>query len=638
MLLVGLLAITAPTWAQSEASAVLSDINTSSFPHNQLYLDVREAPSRFLHGLRAGDVNIVEDGNPLPVSELAAIRPGVQAVIAINPGESFTIRDMQGVSRYDLIRDALSSWLQSRRGSTVDALSLVVVDGPERTHTNNPEEILTDLDGYELGRSALNPSLEILARAVEIATDSTPREGMGRAVLFITAPLGGDLSLGLQTLISRTEEQNIPVYIWLVSSPDLVSTPASNQLRDFATQTGGEFFNFSGTETIPNPENYLEHLRNKYRAEYDSQISSGGVHTLAVEIGVGETRIESPVHEFDLELSPPEPMFISPDPEITRVVLPENRSAAMQEIDPSALSPQQQQLHVLVDFPDGRPRPLEYTALYVDGNLIEKHTQPPFDLFTWDLTPYTTTTQHILLVEAVDQLGLTGKSVETLVNVVVERPQVNAFMSVIQRWPALVGLAVLLAGSVISLVLILTGRIHPPKWGDPLIIGRVRRRAGALRGIETGVETKRTLEGSPGRNLTGWVNRLSWPQRRLAPKAYAYLSPLTETGENISADPVPISSSELTLGRDASRASLVLTDPSVDTLHARLIRTDEGSIRIRDESSVAGTWVNYSLVTHEGRILKEGDLVHVGRVCFRFTQRDTKHVRKPTVIFQESRF
>lgn len=637
LLLVGLLALAGPTWAQSEASAVLSEIDTSSFPRNRLYLDVREAPSRFMHGLQAGDINISEDGQLLPVVELEPIRPGVQAVIAVNPGESFTIRDIQGVSRYDLLRDALTSWLQSRRGSSVDTYSLVVAGGPERTHTNDPEEPILDLEAYELDPGALSPSLEILARAVEIAADSTPREGMGRAVLLITAPMGGDLSSGLQTLLSRTKEQNIPVHVWLVSSPDLVSTPASNQLREFAIETGGEFFTFSGTEAIPDPEHYLEHLRNKYRASYDSRITGAGVHTLAVEIGVGETRIESPVREFDVELSPPQPIFISPDPEITRAVLPEDRSGVTQEIDPSDLFPRQQQLHVLIDFPDGKPRPLQYTALYIDGSLIEQHTQPPFDLFTWDLTPYTTTTQHILQVEAVDQLGLTGRSIETLVNVVVERPQLNPFISVIQRWPALVGLAVLLAGSVVILVLVITGRIHPPKWGQSLSIGRGRRRAGAPQGGVTGGETQGSLEESPGINLTGWVNRLSWPQRRLAPRAYAYLSPLTETGENVSAEPVPVSSEELTLGQDASQATLVLTDPSVDALHARLVRTHEGAIRIKDERSVAGTWVNYSPVSSEGRILKEGDLVHVGRVGFRFTQRDTKHVRKPVVVFQESR-
>lgn len=637
LLLVGLLTFAVPTWAQNGASAVLSEIDTTLFPRIQFFLGVRNASFQFMHGLQAGDINVLEDGQSIPVDELKIIRPGVQAVIAMSPGESFTIRDVQGVSRYDLIRDALSSWLQNRLGSSVDDLSLITTDGPERTHSSNPEELIEDLESYAAETSELSPSLEILARSVEIAADSPPREGMGRAVLFITAPLGGDLSSGLQTLLSRTEDLNIPVHIWLVSSPDLVSTPASNQLREFATQTGGEFFNFSGTESIPNLEIYLEQLRNKYQVSYESQITSGGVHTLSVEIEAGETRIESPLREFEMALSPPQPMFILPDPEIIRSANPVEQPGVSQEIEPSDLSPQNQQLQVLVDFPDGKPRPLEYTALYVDGNLIERNTQPPFDQFTWDLTSYTTSTQHILQVEAVDQLGLTGRSVETLVDVVVVRPRVNAFMSIIQRWPTLVGLIVLLVSSLVILVLILSGRIHPPKWGESLSLGSVRQRARAPRAGTTGIETEHTFDELKGRSLTGWVNRLNWPQRRLAPKAYAYLSPLTESGENISAEPVPISSSELTLGHDASKATLVLADPSVDALHARLIRTDDGAFRIKDEDSVAGTWVNYSPVSPEGTILKEGDVVHVGRISFRFILRDSKPLRKPVVVFQESR-
>ena len=53
-------------------------------------------------------------------------------------------------------------------------------------------------------------------------------------------------------------------------------------------------------------------------------------------------------------------------------------------------------------------------------------------------------------------------------------------------------------------------------------------------------------------------------------------------------------------------------------MHARLIRQAAGDYLLRDQGSVAGTWVNFELVPDEGRHLKHGDLIYVGRARFRF--------------------
>jgi predicted component of type VI protein secretion system len=80
---------------------------------------------------------------------------------------------------------------------------------------------------------------------------------------------------------------------------------------------------------------------------------------------------------------------------------------------------------------------------------------------------------------------------------------------------------------------------------------------------------------------------------------------------------------------------MVLNDPSVDPLHARLIRQDDGAFRLSDEGSVAGTWVNYILVSPDGASLEHGDLLHIGRVTFRFSLRQVKPARKPVAVLLE---
>jgi pSer/pThr/pTyr-binding forkhead associated (FHA) protein len=56
----------------------------------------------------------------------------------------------------------------------------------------------------------------------------------------------------------------------------------------------------------------------------------------------------------------------------------------------------------------------------------------------------------------------------------------------------------------------------------------------------------------------------------------------------------------------------------VDRLHARLIRQADGSYLLRDQGSTAGTWVNYELVSDPGVHIRHGDIIHFGRVEFRF--------------------
>jgi predicted component of type VI protein secretion system len=73
----------------------------------------------------------------------------------------------------------------------------------------------------------------------------------------------------------------------------------------------------------------------------------------------------------------------------------------------------------------------------------------------------------------------------------------------------------------------------------------------------------------------------------------------------------------------------------VEALHASLTREKEGTFRLTDEGSTAGTWVNYAQVPESGTYLEQGDLIHFGRVGFRFMLRDPKRVRKPVQKPQE---
>jgi pSer/pThr/pTyr-binding forkhead associated (FHA) protein len=97
-----------------------------------------------------------------------------------------------------------------------------------------------------------------------------------------------------------------------------------------------------------------------------------------------------------------------------------------------------------------------------------------------------------------------------------------------------------------------------------------------------------------------------------------------------------ITKGRVVIGKDENIVDQVLTDDSVEGVHAYLERESMDSYRLSDEGSTAGTWVNYLPVSAKGQILQHGDLVHFGRMGFRFILRNPKRVRKPVLRFENT--
>jgi hypothetical protein len=609
--------------AQAAATASLGSPNLNAFPHIEIYLDVHDAQGESIHELRAEQIRILEDGLPLPPIAIDEFRPGVQVVVAINPGPSLGIRNSQGISRYETVKETLAQWAKGRQGSTLDDWSLLINGGPSISHVSDPKEWLSALESDQVNPRTAIPSLDTLFRAASLAADPTPRPGMGRAILFITPPPEGKLEQPLQNLTAQSMQQNTPIFIWVVSSTGGFQTTNAKRLGDLAQQTGGKIFTYTGEEALPTPEEYLEPLRLIYRLSYLSKITTGGTHQLAVQVQNGNLTIESNSQSFEIDLQPPTPAFVSPPIEIQRKLPSQDQAQDLEEINSSSLNPKLQTVQAIFDFPDGRKRPLVRTALYVDGALAAENLAPPFDQFIWRLDNYTEDGTHSLRIEAQDALGLVGNSIELPVLVSIELPKRSAWAMVQRNLPIFTGLAVVLAGAVLLLVLVLGGRLRPKTQ---------RATREPARKADPLTQPVPIKQEEPSRHISGWVNRLQWPQRNVTPKALAFLSRISETDNMVVAPPVPVTSNEITLGSDPNQATLMLDDPSIEGLHARLIHDEGGSFRLTDEGSIAGTWINFTPVPKGGATLEHGDLIHIGRVGFRFTLRQPSRVRKPVII------
>jgi hypothetical protein len=613
--------------AQATFTATLTTPDTSNFPYLSAYLDAHDPLGGFVHGLTPQDVTLQENGVSVPVNALEEQKPGVQFVIAITPGVSFTIRDSLGNSRYEYFLQGLLAGTWASQPSGVDDFSLLTMGGPMLTHTSNPVSLHSLVETYKPDDPNAIPSLEVLAAALQVASDPTIRPGMERAILFITPPQETDISLGLQSIIASASQQNIHIFVWLLAAPEVFDSTEVDQLRNLAEQTHADFFAFSHDEAIPDLDTLLEPLRHVYQLSYDSQINTAGPQQVAAQLNLGSELITTPAQSFEINLQSPVPTILNPPVEIVRA-FSSQPTPEMPDVN-GELQPAEEVLNIQVDFPDGYERLIALTRLYVDGAIATENSSPPYDQFIWDLRPYTQEGVHTLSVEAIDNLGLVGMSGEALVKIIVPTTTQGLIVAVSQKRSLVIGATVVISASILVLVLIVGGRIHPKP--HPGQVGQTagssektrpsgyRERAHQRKDPVTQpvkITTSSTVRVKP--LSKSWRERLPWLKRKEDPiPALAYLIPLVGSDEPTLPAPLQITDENVTLGTDPQQASLIIDDPSIEAIHARIHYGDKKFL-ITDAGSVAGTWVNYEQVTPKGIYLVHMDIIHLGGIGFRF--------------------
>lgn len=626
------LLVFSPVNAQIASRAILSGPNLEEFPSITSFLDIRDGQGIFIAGLDSSVVTVIEDEIPV-AGNITEIRPGAQIVVAFNPGSAFVIKDFEGNSRFDYISQALANWITALDGSELDDLSLVTSWGRLAVHQTEPQnwfEAWGSIDPTTLGTNI--PSLDVLSTALDMASDPTPQQGMGRAVLFLTPTLAPDLGDVIQSLADRATQGNIRVYVGLVDSPTMFTSTSAAQLHALAVQTGGQFFAFSNTEPIPDFQEMFESSRRTYQLNHRSQVNSAGVHSFYVVVSTAQGEIVSETISYDVQLQPPNPIFVSPPPQIVRAI-PDTADIAAENLEPREFP-----IEIVVEFPDTIQRAITRTTLYANGQVAAENLTAPFEMFVLDLSPFEVSEQIVLRVEAMDELGLTGSSIDTPIQITVQRPQ-RGILATLARNATVITIGLVgLAGGVFVLVLVLAGRIRPRRIGE-----RKKARA-ANEDPVTQPLSQVTEQREQGANVfSRFTRRLPTPKLRKAKgsgkqqEPFAYLAGISEEGEPIQSLMFEITTNEITFGSDASEALFTLEDPAVDPLHSRLWRDDKGDFYIADQESVAGTWVNYAPVTKAGCKVEHGDLIHIAKVGFRFTLNKPTHPRQPVVVRKEEK-
>jgi hypothetical protein len=610
--------------AQGGARAVLYPADASAFPVVSTFMDVFDATDRFVSGLMPEQVTVLEDGQALPVSRLTEMVVPLQLVTAINPGPALATRDKQGLERFEAIVNELSTWAQALPADTPDDMSLVTLSGPIISHAS-ARDWLVSLQAFRPDFLDSTPNLQTLQIAIETVSVQAPRVGMKRAVFFITPHMDdADVESQVAPLIERAIQNNVRVFVWFADTELFVGTASATAFTNLALQTGGAYFAATELQPYPDPESYFAPLRRLYALQFDSAATVGGSHTVSVQVAGPAGTITSSEQPFSIDIQPPNPIFVSPQLQIVR---------SPPEDDPystKVLLPADQHLDIIIEFPDGHPRPLRRTTLYVDGQIAAENTVEPFDSFTWDLSGYTVSGEHKIVAEVQDSFDQTRASIEIPVTVtVIQPPRGVAAIFARYRQSIIIG-AVALAAFVLIMILF-AGRLRLLFAGarsareeliDPLTQPIPARRQ---------VPANRTKKTIPRRTAT--------KPRSKAVEAPAFLrrlqpDPLAEPGaifKPAPGDPIPLAAAETTFGTDPKQSSCVLDDPSVEALHARILQAEGGKFSVRDAGTIGGTWVNFEPVGAEPHLLEHGDVIHFGQLVFRFELRDAPSPAQPKV-------
>ncbi len=611
-----------PVHAQGQAIADLYPADLSAFPQVSALLDVFDERGVFATGLKQDAVTVIEDGQPITPEELTEQALPAQIVVSINPGPALDVRDGQGISRFQRLTQVLDGWAQTLSNDMPDDLSLVSISGPVISHAN-PNDFRNSLRSFAPDFRNTTPNLQSLTLALDIASMQSARQGMKRAVLFITPHMDdSNLAATMQPLIERAAQSKIRVFVWFVDLDLYFATTSAAAFSTLAAQTGGSLFAFSGKEAFPNPESYFAPLRRTYTLKYESAIKTGGDHTLGVEVALPAGKITSPQQTLSIDLQAPNPILVAPPLQITR------QAPETDPFNTRLLVPELQTLKIIIEFPDGHPRPLTRTTLYVDGQIVDENTTEPFDTFTWDLKGYQLSGEHQVVVEAVDATGMSKAGMPLPITVtVIQPPRGMAALLARFRLPIIIG-AVSLAGLALVFIL-LTGRLKLPSL-------RARRKTQEAQRdpLTQPVAVNAEPPTSPHERVRRKKEAAANARTRIG-EAAATLVNLAPDGQPTTRNPIPLIEKETVLGTDPVQCTEVLDDASIAPVHARVRLTAAGEFILADNGSVAGTWVNYEPVSREGRRLESGDMVHFGQLIYRFQLRTPPPVPQPTVLTEK---
>ena len=393
--------------AQSTGVVTLTKPDASQYPIISTSFRVTDLSGHFVKDLETEDLQLLENDRIVTVNNLELGQEGVRFHVAFNEGPTLANR-YSDLSRFDLIKTALLDWALTHTSETPDEFKAFTNKGILSMDPTDPENWVSMIEGYQPELKKAIPGLTSLTNAMDALLGTGTKSTKAAAILFITPLPTAQQFPGIKDIITRAEANNIRVFIWLVGPKEYTTVPNAQLLQQYAEQTGGAYFLFTGVEKLPVLTELLDPMSYVYHLTYRTEINTSGNYPLILKIQKDNLYLESGAQSFSLNIAPPNPIFLSPPAEILRTWTETKKPSE------SVLTPGSAELKLMIEFPDGLQRNLVYSRLFVDNKLADENTAEPFELFTLDLSIYTSSGTHTLKAVVEDSTGLKGKRLKYL--------------------------------------------------------------------------------------------------------------------------------------------------------------------------------------------------------------------------------
>jgi hypothetical protein len=567
--------------AQTAATIHLTKPSTETFPQISFFASVIGPDGGRIHALPPTSFTLTEDGVAIADFSMEEDIVGARQIYAVNTLAPLRRRDALGVTRFEQVRSALLDAWQARPASTApDQVTLITAEETLGVNLPAAAGLLRPLQDWQVTYGSSEAGYAVLLNALTSALDPRPNPGMESDVVFITPLLDRSNEQALADAVALATTSGTRIHGVLVGTLEQAGVAEALRLRQAAGRTGGSFEVFDPSLGFEALESRLQDVRTRYAVEYTSPANATGPHSIQLAVTTPDLTASSEPIAFTVAVEPPQMTFIQAPARIVRET--DDSDTPLADIPPTFID-----LPLLVTFPDDHPRPLTRLQLFINGELHETRVEPPFDRVRWDLSSISESRGFLVRAEVVDSQGLVASTEIAPISIeVIPGPRgLEALRPALA--PLFGGLAIVAIGAALAVAWVQLGEVLPEAgWAAPT--------AGGMR----------------------LLRRVSLGTLTPPSTAEAYLVPLNPDGSP--GTPVVLDGSELTIGSDASLCGLLLDDPSVSGIHAHLTRLAAGAFTLRDQHSVAGTWVNETSVGEGGRQLRHGDRIYFGRAAYRF--------------------
>ena len=598
-------------YAQTNQSSLeITEINIRNFP--EISLNVKGHHLNETLSGQLSDIEIIEDGKTITPDSLDAHYQGVHFAVAINPDSTLMVRGGDGVHYNMAISQALQSVgpepesAQTNRYSFFSNTDLNLVETEDYASW---AELVSGIETIDSNQSTSLTSLELAVSALEASV--LP---LDTVLVYVTSYFDFRLLPEFYELIRRAGDLGVETHVWMKATAGIFGSAFEAELLEQINAAGGSLNLLTGTELVPNPRQYMEGRGQSYTINYQSALRAAGDYDVSLRAKFRNSpSLQSATKTLELDLQPTKLTFLN---------LPETLQVNFN--DDGSFQPNQLPIEALIEFPDGYPRSILNSTLFVNGERLLSNTQSPYGNFVIDLEPYLDDPEIEFELRLQDDFGLQGRSEVKTVALDVFKPESlsqAAWYSKPWLWIGLVGALALLA--------FLIFRKPKPKkevvedGQDEVEIQDKKKVEHPEKKSFFDIFRRSNVKTANGKNRK--ESKDNSPEKAYIPKAV--VQAIKKFGSLTRLDPDQTPSAEkphlltevITLiGRDPSVANLVLDDPSIEALHAEIHFYPDGRIRLTDFNSTSGSYVNFKAVGAHGVNLQHADLIHFGTLLFRF--------------------